>query len=87
MWTIRGDNMKLLKFKKQGCVPCQFVSNILNELNVPYEEIDAIENEELRLRYDIQSVPVLILLDDNNKEIGRVNGYDPVGIEQLTSQM
>jgi thioredoxin 1 len=79
--------MKLLKFKKQGCVPCQFVSNILNELNVTYEEIDAIENEDLRLKYDIQSVPVLILLDDNNKEISRVNGYDPIGIEQLTAQM
>jgi glutaredoxin len=79
--------MKLLKFWKQGCVPCQFVTNILNELEVEYQDINALENEDLREQFNIQSVPVLILLDDKDTEVGRVNGYDPIGIEQITAQM
>jgi thioredoxin 1 len=79
--------MKLLKFWKQGCVPCQFVTNILDELEVEYESVNALENEELREKYDIQSVPVLILLDDEGKFVDRVNGYDPIGIERLTAKM
>ena len=79
--------MRLLKFWKQGCVPCRYVSNLLNDLGVTYEEINAMENDELREKYKIQSVPVLILLDDDGNEVERVNGFDPEATRDLVSKM
>lgn len=77
---------KILKFSKVGCVPCQLISNILNDKGIVYEEVDAIENEEMRLKYEIQSVPVTILLEDD-EVIDRVNGFNPVAIDSLLAKM
>jgi thioredoxin 1 len=63
------------------------VSNLLNDKGVTYEDINALENDELREKYEIQSVPVLILLDENDNVVDKVNGYDPEGIERLVSQI
>lgn len=77
---------KIIKFSKDGCVPCQLISNILNDRGIEYEEINAIENEEMRDKYEIQSVPVTILLDGET-EIDRVNGFNPVALESLLVKM
>lgn len=77
---------KIIKFSKDGCVPCQLISNILNDQGIEYEEINALENEEMREKYEIQSVPVTILLD-GDKVIDRVNGFNPVAIDSLLSKM
>jgi glutaredoxin len=79
--------MKLLKFSRVGCVPCQVVGNLLNDKEVEYEEVDVTEDEEIREKYDIHSVPVLILVDDQEQIVGRVNGLNPTAIEELLSKI
>lgn len=78
--------MRLLKFSRIGCAPCQVVSNLLNEKEVEFIEVDVTDDEEVREKYDISSVPVLILLDDNENVVGRVNGLNPPAIEELLTK-
>ena len=68
--------MKLLKFSTQFCSQCRVVARNLKEANLPIEieEIDAEENEQLSRAYNIQSVPVCIVIDDNHQIVKRWNG-------------
>lgn len=68
--------MKLLKFSTQFCSQCRVVARNLKEANLPIEieEIDAEENDNLCRAYNIQSVPVCIVIDENHQVIKRWNG-------------
>ena len=68
--------MKLLKFQASWCQPCKVLTSILNTMQIPFpvEVIDADENKDLLQKYNVRSVPVLVLLDENNNEIDRLTG-------------
>lgn len=68
--------MKLLKFQASWCQPCKVLTSILNTMQIPFpvEVIDADENKDLLQKYNVRSIPVLILLDENNNEIDRLTG-------------
>lgn len=72
---------------KDGCVPCQIVGNMLDDRNIQYEVINILEHDDLREKYSIQGVPVLILLNDDGVEIDRVSGFNPLKIESLLSKL
>jgi len=44
------------------------------QIPCPVEVIDADENKDLLQKYNVRSIPVLILLDENNNEIDRLTG-------------
>lgn len=68
--------MKLLKFQASWCQPCKTLTNLLSTMQIPFpvEVIDADENKDLLQKYNVRSIPVLILLDENNNEIDRLTG-------------
>lgn len=68
--------MKLLKFQASWCQPCKVLTSILNTMQIPFpvEVIDADENKDMLQKYNVRSVPVLVLLDENNNEIDRLTG-------------
>ena len=69
--------MRVLKFYAQWCGPCKSMSNVLKNHykgDVPIEDIDIDESQEVAIRYGIRSVPTCILLDDNGTEIRRKSG-------------
>lgn len=78
---------KLIKFEKQGCTPCEMVQNYLDEKSVEALKINAFDNPEMSARYDISSVPTLILFDDEGNELGRTIGFKPDEIEELIEQL
>lgn len=55
--------MKLYKFYKQDCSPCNLLSKIIKMISLPENielvEIDATENIELVSEFNITAVPVL----------------------------
>jgi glutaredoxin len=65
--------MKLYKFYKQGCYPCNTLSAILRRIELPEDielvEIDAglEENKEFVEEKEIEKVPVLLF--ENNKRL------------------
>lgn len=68
--------MKLLKLGKPGCLPCVQLSGFLDELGVNYEDINMLNEPDYAVKYNVMSNPVLILLDDEGKEVERVLGFN-----------
>ncbi|MGG2091361.1 thioredoxin [Bacillus sp. S13(2024)] len=80
--------MKLLKFSKENCPACMKVEMLLKSSEIEdYEEVNPFENPNLAVNYQIQSVPVTILLDDNGKEVQRSIGFKPDELEEIVSKL
>lgn len=69
--------MRIVKIEKNGCVPCNILSNMiydlapeLTELGVSVKTVNISDNPEAIEEYGISSVPVLIF-DCNGVELTR----------------
>lgn len=79
--------MKLIKLEQPNCNPCKMVTNYLNEKEVNFDSINVMDNPDVASDYGVMSVPVTILLDSNNNEIQRVNGFKPNELDEMVSQL
>lgn len=79
--------MRLIKFETVNCTPCKMVDSLLNSKNIKPEVLEVTENMEYAESLGVSSVPVLILFDDNDKEVSRVLGFKPAEIDKLISQL
>jgi thioredoxin 1 len=80
----------LIKFEQPNCAPCRAVDQFLVDHNVPAEKIAklmAFDHPDEAHYYSIMSVPVVILLDDNNNEVSRSVGYKPVELATMVAQV
>jgi thioredoxin 1 len=70
--------MKVKKFYAEWCGPCKGLSMVIagagDKITIPIENIDIDTNIMESVQYDVRSVPMLVLVDDNGKEIKRLNG-------------
>lgn len=78
--------MKIIKFEQENCNPCTMVSNFLDSADVEYETIDAKQQPKDSSKYGIMSVPVTILLDNDDNEVSRVIGYVPAKLQDIIDQ-
>lgn len=78
---------KLIKFEKDNCKPCEFVTQYLNDKGVEFEAINAYDNPMKASKMKVRSVPTLMLLDDEGNEIRRIVGYNPQEIDQLIEEL
>lgn len=69
---------EVLKFEKEGCIPCKKLDKILSQLDVDVRHIDIEDNENQDLLKDfgIQSVPVLVKIDSENMMIDKLYGIN-----------
>ena len=66
---------KVLKFSATWCAPCRALGETLSKVeDVTIENVDIDDNEDLCEKYNIRSVPTLIFLNNENKEVGRSVG-------------
>ena len=67
---------KILLFKMSTCSPCKLLSKLFTQLNIQKEDIilDEDENEKLADKYNINSVPTVIVLNNEGEELGRFVG-------------
>ncbi|MDE7180056.1 MAG: thioredoxin family protein [Muribaculaceae bacterium] len=86
----RTKRSTLLHFHADWCTPCKKIAPAVEILRseysprVNFRSIDVDEDIELTHRYGIKSVPTFIFLDENGREIRRLEGGDP---EQLASAL
>lgn len=68
--------MKLLKFQASWCQPCKVLTASMQGMDIPcpVETVDAQENEDILAKYNIRSVPALVLVNDDGSEIDRLVG-------------
>ncbi|MFO1442981.1 thioredoxin [Bacillus sp. Bva_UNVM-123] len=78
---------KLLKFEKENCPACTMVENFLNDNNVLAEKVNPFDNPNLAVKFEISSVPVTILLDEEGNEISRSRGFNPDELQELISKL
>lgn len=66
---------KILYFSASWCSPCRTLSPIMESLanQINYQKIDIDHNPYLVSKYDVKSIPTVILLE-NEKEISRFTG-------------
>lgn len=66
---------KVLKLGAEWCAPCRALSEMLKQVtDVPIEELDVDENEEICEKYKIRNIPVLLFLNEKDEELGRTVG-------------
>jgi thioredoxin-like negative regulator of GroEL len=76
--------MKILKFYATWCAPCKALSATINsikdEITIEIEEIDSDENMDMARKYNVRSLPTMIMID-GDKEIKRQAGL--MSVDQL----
>ncbi len=79
----RSGKPALVKFGSKGCIPCEMLAPILEELRKSYAgkcivlDVQVREEPILAARYVIESIPVQIFLDKNGNEFFRHVGFWP----------
>jgi len=69
--------MKILKFHATWCQPCKALSKTIEEagdLGIEIESIDVDQESELAQRYNVRSVPTMVLLDDEGQALRYQSG-------------
>lgn len=72
--------IKILDFHAEWCHPCKLMAPILDEYlktNPVYEiqKVDVDKEGSLAERYNVQSVPTLIIIDKDGNEVRRIVGF------------
>ena len=81
--------MRLLKFSAEWCQPCKMLAKTLEGVNLPYtiSSIDIDDSPNLAADYKVRGVPTMVLVDDNDKEVGRLVGVKTKAqIEEFISE-
>ena len=77
--------MNILKFFGTWCNPCKVLLKAFEKAKIKHQVIDVGENEELTDKYNVKSVPTVIVLNDEGEELGRFVG--PRTKEQLLEEL
>ena len=79
--TVNTDKKVLIDFYADWCGPCRMMSPIVDEIADEREDvvvckINVDEEPELAQRFDVMSIPTLVILKDS-KELARSVGARP----------
>ena len=68
--------MKILRFTASWCEPCKALSKTIDRIDteVPIQVIDIDDQLELAQHFNIRSVPTLVKIDEDKKEVERLVG-------------
>lgn len=71
----------VLDFQATWCGPCQQMKPVIAQAEkewegkVKFEAVDVDENQSLAMQYGVQSIPCLVYLNAQGKEMARTVGY------------
>lgn len=80
--------MRIVKFYKNGCVPCNTVANYLTSSGIAADKVENInifDDPDAAVDAGIMSVPVTLLVGDDGTELIRVNGFNKDKLQELVA--
>lgn len=78
---VQNPVVKIIDFNATWCGPCKEMAPIIEKVEqkytgkVAFEKVDVDEQSALANQYGIQSIPTLVYLDAQGKEITRTVGF------------
>ena len=68
--------MKILKIYSKTCGPCKVLENNLQLAGIPHESVDvqSAQGEDIVDKYEVKTVPTLILVDDEGNVLKKHSG-------------
>lgn len=68
--------MKVIKVYADWCGPCRELEKLLQECGIEHEsvDIDSMDGEGLSLKYNIRSLPTLIITDNEGNLLRKLSG-------------
>ena len=68
--------MKVLKFYSKTCGPCKVLEKNLQVADIPHENVDiqSTEGYAIAIKYEVRTVPTLLLVDNEGNIVKRRNG-------------
>ncbi|RPK20025.1 thioredoxin family protein [Paenibacillus xylanexedens] len=76
--------MRIIKFYKNGCAPCNSVATYLSTKGiVDVENVNIFDDPDTAFDFNIMSVPVTVLMSDDNNELARVSGFNQSQLDSL----
>lgn len=84
--------MKIIKFGKPGCAPCDNVETFLKNKEVDFLSINPYNTDsdydmDLIIKANVKTIPVTILLDDDGNIIKRKAGFNEKALEDLINSL
>ena len=79
--VLKSDKKVLVDFNAEWCGPCKMLAPVLDEMSesnnsVKFVSINVDENQDLASKYNVMSIPCLVLIE-NGEEIKRSIGVIP----------
>ena len=74
---------RILYFTASWCGPCKMMASTVTEAiggGMNITKIDVDEDQDMSIKYNVRSVPTMVLVNQNNEEMNRV-----VGLQTLTA--
>ena len=82
---MRQQNIKIYKFEKRGCGPCRMAGmvsqKIADKCCVGRVSFDIFENEDMLTKYNIKSVPTVIVVNENGEELKRLVNFGEIAAQ------
>jgi thioredoxin 1 len=84
--VLKSEGKVIVDFWAEWCGPCHAVSPVLDRIGDEHEvkivKVNIDENEELRQRYGVASIPFMVLFEDGEPQASAVGAMPKGSLEK-----
>ncbi len=79
--SVSSEKLVLIDFYATWCGPCKAMTPVMEEMEkkygdrIEFKKVDVDKNEELAQKYNVQSIPNIVILSPHEEVLKNVIGY------------